>query len=208
MDSKPTNPKDIIGSGKIPVHLAPTSAIAYMSLGLLDGLLKYGRSNFRAVGVRASIYYDALIRHTMAWFEGEDIDPDSGLHHLCHVLACAAILVEAIVKDNLTDDRMYPTNYREMVEHLTPQVERLKAKYADRTPPHHYTIQDDAHALEHRMMESEIEDVNLRTFTKELISEFHNRGQTDILWKALLSLRHNYITKGDDYDRRPKDEDC
>jgi hypothetical protein len=138
---KPTNPKDIIGSAKLPVHLWPTTATAYGCLGLLDGALKYGRSNYRAVGVRASIYYDALRRHLDEWYEGHDVDKDSGLHPFMHILADAAIVVEAIVAGNLTDDRAYATRHREMMADLTPHVARLKALHADKAPKH-YTIAD------------------------------------------------------------------
>lgn len=139
--AKPSNPKDLIGSSKLPLHLFPSTAIVYGSLGLLDGALKYGRSNFRAVGVKASIYQDATMRHLMAWFEGEDCDPDSGLHHLCHAIASLAILIEALEAGNLTDDRMFPTNYRDMMDRLTPEVERIKLLHAKKNP-RHYTIED------------------------------------------------------------------
>ena len=138
---KPTNPKDIIGSSKLPLHLWPSTATAMGCLGFLDGALKYGRSNFRAVGVKASIYVDAAKRHLDAWFEGEDLDPDSGLPHLSHALACCAILAEALAKKNLTDDRMYPTRYREFVNELTEHVGRLKLLRKD-CDPKHYTIAD------------------------------------------------------------------
>ena len=138
---KPTNPKDIIGSSKLPLHLWPATASAMGCLGFLDGALKYGRSNFRAVGVKASIYVDAAKRHLDAWFEGEDLDPDSGLPHLSHTLACCAILAEALANKNLTDDRMYPTRYREFVNELTEHVGRLKLLRKD-CDPKHYTIAD------------------------------------------------------------------
>jgi hypothetical protein len=136
---KPTNPKDLIGSGKLPLHLWPVTATALGSLGLLDGMLKYGRSNFRAVGVRASIYYDAASRHLNAWFEGEGVDPDSGLPHLAHALACLAIIVDAEAAGKLNDDRMHPGGYRELINSLTPHVARLKEVHADKSPQH-YTI--------------------------------------------------------------------
>lgn len=137
------NPKDIIGSTKLPLHLWPSTATAHGCLGLLDGLLKYGRSNFRAVGVKASIYISAILRHALAYAEGEDVDPDSGLHPLDHLLASTAILIEAIEMGNLTDDRCYPLpNYREMINRLTSNVARLQVAYADRVPPRHYTIAD------------------------------------------------------------------
>ncbi|QZI68690.1 DUF5664 domain-containing protein [Pseudomonas protegens] len=136
---KPSNPKDLIGSGKLPLHLWPVTATALGSLGLLDGMLKYGRSNFRAVGVRASIYYDAASRHLNAWFEGEAVDPDSGLPHLAHALACLAIIVDAEAAGKLNDDRMHPGGYRELINSLTPHVARLKALHEDKNPTH-YTI--------------------------------------------------------------------
>ena len=141
MSKKPTNPKDAIGSNKLPLHLWPETATALGSLGLLDGALKYGRSNFRAIGIRASIYVDACQRHLKAWFEGEDCDPDSGLPHLAHALACLAILVDAMAAGNMTDDRQFPAGYREWIDELTPHVSRLKALHSGKDPKH-YTIKD------------------------------------------------------------------
>lgn len=138
MDSKPSNPKDLIGSDKIPFHLWPETASALGALGLMDGALKYGRANFRAIGVKASIYYDALRRHMNKWFEGEDIDPDSGLPHLAHALACLAILVDAEAAGKLTDDRQYPGGYSAYVQSLTPHVARMREKY-NGTSVKHYT---------------------------------------------------------------------
>lgn len=135
------NPKDAIGSNKLPLHLWPETATMLGCLGLLDGMLKYGRSNFRHVDILASLYMDATRRHLAAWFEGEDNDPDSGLPHLAHALASLAILVDAQAAGRLTDDRQSKIGYREMVQALTPHVARLKALHAAKTP-RHYTIAD------------------------------------------------------------------
>ena len=140
MSSKPSNPKDIIGSDKIPFHLWPETATALGALGLLDGALKYGRANFRVIGVRASIYYDALRRHMNKWFEGEETDPDSGLPHLAHALACLAILVDAQAAGKLNDDRQVKGGYIEYVQDLTHHVKRLKESHKE--TPKHYTIED------------------------------------------------------------------
>lgn len=138
---KDSNPKDAIGSNKLPIHLWPETATILGSMGLLDGMLKYGRSNYRAIGARASIYVDACRRHLTAWFEGEEYDPDSGLPHLAHALSCLAILVDAQAADQLTDDRQIQGGYRKLVEELTPHVGRLKELHADKNPKH-YTIKD------------------------------------------------------------------
>ena len=141
-DLTPTNPKDAIGSDKLPLHLWPTTATAVGCLGLLDGALKYGRSNWRHAGVRASIYYDACRRHLDAWFEGEDLDPDSGLPHMAHALACLAIVVDAEAAGKFTDDRMYRMRvYRGFAMTMTSHVRRLKNQHAGRDPKH-YTIAD------------------------------------------------------------------
>ncbi len=139
--TKLTNPKDFVGSDKLPFHLWPETATLLGALGLLDGALKYGRSNWRVAGVRASIYYDACRRHLNKWFEGEDQDPDSGLPHLSHALACLAIIVDAQAAKKLNDDRMVKGGYIAMVDELTPNVARLKALHKDKKP-RHYTIED------------------------------------------------------------------
>jgi hypothetical protein len=141
MELKPTNPKDMIGSDKLPFHLWPESATAFGCLGLLDGALKYGRTNWRSSGVKISIYIDALRRHSAAFFEGEWADPDSGLPHLSHMLACIAIICDAYAAGKLADDRQYPGGYRSLVTRLTPNVAKLKAKHAGKKP-RHFTIAD------------------------------------------------------------------
>lgn len=142
-DTKPTNPKDAIGSDKLPLHLWPMPATALGCVALLDGALKYGRSNWRDAGVRATIYVDALIRHVTAYLEGEDVDPDSGVPHLGHALACLAILVDAEAAGKLIDDRNYNgAGWRPLVEELTPHVARLKERHAARSPKH-FSIADD-----------------------------------------------------------------
>lgn len=141
-DSKPTNPKDLVGSNKVPLGLFPDSAIALGSVAMLEGELKYGRQNFRDMSVRASIYYDAFRRHSALWFDGEDADPDSGLPHLAHALACLAIIIDAEYSGKLIDDRSYNGGaIRKLMNFLTPFVGKMREKYADRKPKH-WSIQD------------------------------------------------------------------
>jgi hypothetical protein len=138
---KETNPKDAIGSNKIPLHLWPTTASIMGSLGMLNGMLKYGRSNFRAIGIRASIYYDACRRHLDAWFEGEECDPDDGVPHLSAAIACLAIIIDALAADKLNDDRIVEGGYRPFIDDMTKHVSRLKELHKGKEPKH-YTIQD------------------------------------------------------------------
>lgn len=138
---KPSNPKDAIGSDKLPLHLWPETATALGCLAFLNGALKYGRANFREIGVRASIYTDAAKRHLNAWFEGEECDPDDGVPHLAAALGCIAIIVDAGAAGKLNDDRNIAGGYRALVDGLTPHVARLKESHKNRTPKH-YTIED------------------------------------------------------------------
>lgn len=148
------NPKDAIGSGKLPLHLWPNTATALGCLGLLDGMLKYGRSNWRAAGVRASIYIDAAKRHLDKWFEGQDVDDDSGIPHFAHALACLAILVDAQAAGKLNDDRMVAGGYLTLLDELTPHVARLKDLHSSKNP-RHFTIADSDGMAEHAAREED-----------------------------------------------------
>jgi hypothetical protein len=169
-DTKPTNPKDAIGSTKIPLHLWPTTATVYGAMALQDGACKYGRNNWRAMGVRATVYIDAMQRHLIRYAAGEDIDPDSGLPQLAMVLACAAILVDAKEAGMLNDDREYPGGLVKLIERMTPHVARIKERYKDKTP-HHYSIADAAESEDKPREAVWVDDTNL-TPDPSYITEF------------------------------------
>ena len=76
-----------------------------MGLAMLEGAVKYGGHNYRVAGVRASVYYDAARRHLDSYWEGEDIDPDSGLPHIIKAMACLHVLRDSQLMGNHTDDR-------------------------------------------------------------------------------------------------------
>jgi len=99
------NPKTAMGALKVPLHLVPPSASHFLALAFKDGAQKYGPYNWREKGVSASVYYSAAKRHLDAWWDGEDLSPDALVHHLGHVLACAAIVLDAMTVGKLNDDR-------------------------------------------------------------------------------------------------------
>lgn len=134
------NPKDISGAQKLPLHLWPVSATAMGCVALFNGSLKYGRSNWRSVGVRASVYIDATQRHLAAWFEGAECD-EEGIPHLASALACLAILVDCEAAGKMRDDRQYPGGHESLIRELTSHIERLRRLHAGKTPKH-YTIED------------------------------------------------------------------
>ena len=105
---KESNPKDSLGTKKVPLSGMPAPVLLECGLVKLHGDLKYGRYNWRDAGVRSSVYYDACIRHLMAWWEGEDEDPDSGVHHLAHAMTGLAVLRDSQLQGNCKDDRPKP----------------------------------------------------------------------------------------------------
>jgi hypothetical protein len=102
---KPSNPKDVIGSTKPPLHNVPCGPLYQIGAAMLSGACKYGSHNWRSIGVRSDVYYDAVQRHIMSWWEGETLDPESGAPHLAHVAACCIILLDAEAAGKLTDNR-------------------------------------------------------------------------------------------------------
>ena len=105
MSTKPSNPKDAFGSAKLPLHLVPDSMVNFAALAFLEGALKYGQYNWRIAGVRTSIYVAALRRHISKFQNGEWADPKTKVPHLANALACIAIILDANVSGQLTDDR-------------------------------------------------------------------------------------------------------
>ena len=103
--TKDTNPKDRIGIRKAPLSVVPAQVLAELGVAMMEGALKYGAFNYRTAGVRSSVYYDATIRHIFSWWEGEDIDPDSGLSHVTKAIASLTVLRDAMINDMCTDDR-------------------------------------------------------------------------------------------------------
>ena len=150
MTDDKANPKGAAGRAKIPLHLWPASATAAGSLGFLEGELKYGRNNYRATDVAASVYVAAAKRHIDAWFEGQEVSPDYKVPHLGNALACLAILVDAQANGSLIDDRNFTKRedgYAELVAELTQVVVFLKAQLGDRTP-HHWDRRDQVQQMQ------------------------------------------------------------
>lgn len=90
--------------GKLPIELVPPKAIKAMAAVLEYGASKYSKRNWES-GSNYSVPYASLMRHLLAFWEGEDRDPDSGLPHTYHILMNAAMLVEYEAIEGEFDDR-------------------------------------------------------------------------------------------------------
>lgn len=137
--SKLSNPKDMVGSKKAPLSTLPFRVLWRIGLAMLEGALKYGRHNYRAVGVRASVYFDGTQRHLGAWWEGQDNDPDSGFNHIDKAIASLMVLRDSMLRGNWVDDRP-PASADEWAE-LNREAARITDMYAGKNPKH-YTIKD------------------------------------------------------------------
>lgn len=105
MKIKETNPKDSVGVKKVPISTVSGPVLLEVGLAMMEGARKYGRHNYRRAGVRASVYYDATVRHLIDWWEGADIDPDSGLSHITKAIASLTVLRDSMIRGNWEDDR-------------------------------------------------------------------------------------------------------
>lgn len=81
-------------SGKPEYGLIPPHALDEMVKVLTIGAQKYDRENWRYVKDGKRRYFDAAQRHLWAWRRGEDLDPESGIHHLAHAMANLFFLYE------------------------------------------------------------------------------------------------------------------
>lgn len=77
--------------GKAQLSFVPLEAMEGMARALEFGARKYARDNYRQ-GLVMSEVIDSLLRHVMAYNQGEHLDPESGLSHVDHILANAAFL--------------------------------------------------------------------------------------------------------------------
>lgn len=136
---KPTNPKDAVGIRKPRFYSGMSAHVdRLVSIGLMEGAMKYGRHNYRPAAVRGSVYYDATREHLACWWEGEDEDPDSGLPHVIKAICSLYVLADAIITGNLVDDRPPRTvSPRALANKYQPLIDKLFERYPD--PKEAYT---------------------------------------------------------------------
>ena len=79
--------------GKTPWGLLPINSVKQIVDVLAFGAKKYSPNNWKKIKNGKSRYWDACIRHLMAWKAGERIDSESGLPHLAHAGCCILFLM-------------------------------------------------------------------------------------------------------------------
>lgn len=91
-------------AGKLPWHLLPFDAIRG-TLTVLDyGQRKYAPRNWEH-GMDWDRPFAAAMRHLSDWYDGADLDPETGLSHLDHALCCILFLSAYTKRGVGTDTR-------------------------------------------------------------------------------------------------------
>lgn len=135
-DTKDTNPKDAIGIAKVPLwSVWPLRVASEVALALFEGARKYARHNYRIAGVRASVYLDATGRHLAAFWEGEDVDPDSGLSHITKAIASLVVLRDGMMQGNWVDDRP-PRIADGWVKEMNEKAKQIIERYPNAPAPY------------------------------------------------------------------------
>ena len=89
---------------KPSIGLIPTSAL-FEEANVLDfGAKKYGPHNWRK-GMEWQRLIDAALRHITQFNDGEDLDAESGHHHLAHARCCLGFLIEYTLTHPELDNR-------------------------------------------------------------------------------------------------------
>ena len=125
---KEDNPKLAIGAAKVSLSVIPPQVLAQIGLAMMEGANKYGAFNWRKAGAKSSVYYDATMRHLMAYWEGADLDPDSGISHLVKAIASLVVWSDAVMQDKCTDDRPPIADEEYWLENANMDAESLAKK--------------------------------------------------------------------------------
>lgn len=79
--------------GKPRWSLIPWGVMQDVVSVLQFGADKYGEGNWKSVPDARIRYFNAALRHVLAWHDGGATDPDTGKSHLAHATCCLLFLM-------------------------------------------------------------------------------------------------------------------
>lgn len=89
---------------KSSFDLIPPHALEELAKVYTFGATKYARRNWEK-GMNWCRIFAAIMRHSWAWMRGEDMDKETGLHHMAHAAFGCFALVEYHYAQAGKDDR-------------------------------------------------------------------------------------------------------
>ncbi len=109
-----SDPKLLLSKKKVSFASLPMNVISEVAVGMTEGAMKYGAYNFRETPIKYSTYFDSTLRHLLTWWEGQDMDPDSGLNHITKAITSLIVLRDGMMHDG-KDDRPPKTEFIDFV---------------------------------------------------------------------------------------------
>ncbi len=111
-------------AGKVSLSLIPFHLLAGAAKVMMKGRKKYAPWNW-AKGGKWSTPMDCLLRHLFKWwFCGEELDKESGEHHLDHVMCNLLFLIHYVKTYTEGDDRPEPA-----ITHFNKELSELEKNH-------------------------------------------------------------------------------
>ena len=117
-------------AGKPRMSLLPWRAIQQIVAVLEFGATKYGADNWKRVPEAHQRYFDATMRHLLAWWDGERLDAESGLPHLAHAGCCILFLLW--VDKSAAEEKAAPDAAVLLEQRVKAMAAAQEARYAGR----------------------------------------------------------------------------
>ena len=106
--------------GKMRWDLVPWEAMQEVTRVYTWGATKYADRNWEK-GIPLSRMFASMMRHVIAYFMGEDVDPESGIHHMAHAVWNGLGILEFALRGRADlDDR--PIQKKKEPEPPAPEV--------------------------------------------------------------------------------------
>ena len=112
--------------GKNRLDLLPILPLLEIGRVLTYGANKYSERNWER-GMAWSRCYAALLRHLTAWWNGEDVDPETGISHLAHAACCLFFLIEYEARKTGKDDRPWK-NQKQMLNECVSLLTKVATR--------------------------------------------------------------------------------
>ena len=116
------------GSKPARYDLIPAGPLRRLAEHFGYGATKYADRNWER-GYKWSLSFAALNRHLWAFWNGEDIDAESGSEHITAVIWHAMALSEFAGRDLGTDDRPYKPQVVDSAKALSDYLDRTERRY-------------------------------------------------------------------------------